>query len=179
MVGQNANRSAGVRVSAIVPTWNEEALLPTLLGSLTMDTNISEVVITDNASTDDTVLVANSWGCSVVAGGLPAFGKNAGARHATGDILLFVDADVVVTRALTDYIYEAFTSVQTNALYFPLNPISDRLSIRLCYLISNRFAKTSYRLGRPMGPAPVLAVRSDIFADCDGFDENSPRRRGS
>ncbi len=51
----------------------------------------------DADSRDATRSIAASRGCRVVPGGRIAQGRNAGARVAQGDYLLFLDADVTIT----------------------------------------------------------------------------------
>jgi glycosyl transferase family 2 len=91
-------------VSVIVPARNEEAGLGACLESLmSQDDANFEVLVVDDGSTDRTRQIALSFpGVQVIdAGWLPAgwTGKNnaltAGARHASGEWLLFTDADTV------------------------------------------------------------------------------------
>jgi hypothetical protein len=91
-------------VSVIVPARNEEACLGVCLQSLVEQTGVDfEIIVVDDGSTDSTRGIAESFaGVRVVnAGPLPAgwSGKNnaltAGVRHATGEWLLFTDADTV------------------------------------------------------------------------------------
>jgi chlorobactene glucosyltransferase len=95
------------RVSIIVPARNEEANLPTLLRSLlAQDYPDFEVLVVDDASTDATGRIAEDFArqsdgrLRMIAGTGPApgwTGKNyachTGAQAATGDWLLFTDAD--------------------------------------------------------------------------------------
>jgi len=54
-----------------------------------------EIIVADAGSTDRTAEIAREAGCTVVPGGMPAVGRNAGAAASTGDIIVFLDADVV------------------------------------------------------------------------------------
>ncbi len=91
-------------MSVIVPARNEEACLGACLESLAGQTGVSsEVILVDDASTDRTREIAQSFAAvRVVDAGLPTLGwtgKNnamaAGASLAGGEWLLFTDADTV------------------------------------------------------------------------------------
>ncbi|WP_157860680.1 glycosyltransferase [Bacillus sp. LL01] len=92
------------KVSVIIPARNEEGNLPALLKSLqAYRGKVKEIIVVDDHSTDDTVRVARSLGASVIKlEALPVgwFGKSFGcwngALKATGNILLFLDADTIV-----------------------------------------------------------------------------------
>jgi 4,4'-diaponeurosporenoate glycosyltransferase len=89
------------RVSVVVPARNEAVRLPGLLAALATQTRpADEVLVVDDDSHDDTAAVAAAGGADVVpAPPLPDgwTGKTwacwAGARHAGGDVLVFLDAD--------------------------------------------------------------------------------------
>lgn len=87
-------------VSAIVPAYNSARDLRECLAALLASrVPPSEVVVVDDASTDDTASVAAAMGARVVrltANAGPAGARNRGAAAARGDVLFFVDADVVV-----------------------------------------------------------------------------------
>jgi len=81
-------------LSIVIPTKNEEVLLPKLLESIREQTfKDYEVIVADNHSSDRTREIAKAFGAKIVDGGLPGPGRNAGAVAAQGDILLFLDAD--------------------------------------------------------------------------------------
>ncbi|MBI5350419.1 MAG: glycosyltransferase, partial [Chloroflexi bacterium] len=96
------------RLSVIIPALNEAATLPQLLHALNHQTRKpDEIIVADAGSKDDTRQIACDHGASVVDGGLPAVGRNAGAAAATGDIFLFLDSDVLprptfIARALKE-----------------------------------------------------------------------------
>jgi len=81
-------------LSIVIPTKNEEKLLPVLLESIKKQTfKDYEVIVADNKSQDRTLEIAREYGCRVVRGGLPGKARNAGAKFAKGNIILFLDAD--------------------------------------------------------------------------------------
>jgi glycosyltransferase involved in cell wall biosynthesis len=85
-----------------VPAYNEERLLGRTLASIhTAAREVAlpyEVIVVDDGSTDGTVPVAEAHGARVVRVEFRQIARtrNAGARAATGSMLIFVDADTVV-----------------------------------------------------------------------------------
>jgi cellulose synthase/poly-beta-1,6-N-acetylglucosamine synthase-like glycosyltransferase len=86
-----------VKLSAIICAYNEERMLPAAIHSLFAQTRVpDEIIVVNNASTDDT---------RAVAAGIPGVrvidepdkglvkARAAGYRAATGDVLLYIDAD--------------------------------------------------------------------------------------
>lgn len=90
-------------VSFIVPAHNEEALLGCTLDALNACARSlvqeSEILVVDDASTDRTASIAKEHGARVIAvrHRQIAAVRNAGALEARGEMLVFVDADTVVT----------------------------------------------------------------------------------
>jgi glycosyltransferase involved in cell wall biosynthesis len=89
-------------ISLIIPAYNEANYLPQLLDTVdearrcyTSGFHAIEVIVADNASTDETANVARSRGARVVHVEKRAIAaaRNGGARIAQSDILAFVDAD--------------------------------------------------------------------------------------
>ena len=89
-------------ISFIVPAYNEERLLGATLLALHAAARSTgepyEVIVADDGSTDRTAAVAEGSGARVVqiARRQIAAVRNAGARAALGDRLVFVDADTIV-----------------------------------------------------------------------------------
>ena len=87
-------------VSIIIPARNEERNLPKLLGSLQSRPPGTQILVVDDASTDDTPIVARTLGAHVISAPPLAPGWTGktwacsqGAHAAKTDLLLFVDAD--------------------------------------------------------------------------------------
>ena len=98
-----------MKVSIVIPAYNEERLLPESLASIRDATHAfdeagwaTELIVCDNNSTDRTAEVAAAAGARVVFEPVNQIGRarNTGASRATGDWLLFVDADSFPTREL-------------------------------------------------------------------------------
>ena len=88
-----------VRLSVVIPAYNEEAYLPATLASLRRQEVPGgfEVLVVDNASTDETANVAARLGARVVreeAAGVCA-ARQRGTEEARGDIVVSTDADTV------------------------------------------------------------------------------------
>ena len=105
------------RVSFIMPTLNAEALLDNVLSSITRQTyprDRYEIILADAHSTDRTREIAEKYGAIVLddAGKNMEEGKRLALQHATGDYIVFVDADNELTHP--DYIELAVTALAAN-----------------------------------------------------------------
>ena len=90
--------------SFIIPAYNEEKFLKKTVESLRESIagakiiSSGEIIVVDNCSTDRTAEIAKDIGVNLVNEPVRqiARARNAGARHAKGDILFFVDADTSI-----------------------------------------------------------------------------------
>lgn len=90
-------------MSIVVPTYNEAHHLPNLMESLQQTIGRDcDLIVIDNGSTDNTAEIARSFGCRLIQLSektFPSIARNAGVRSSDSDILVFLDADIVVTPA--------------------------------------------------------------------------------
>jgi glycosyltransferase involved in cell wall biosynthesis len=100
-----------MRISVIVPAFNEERLLGESLRQVQAAMTAfarrrwdTELIVCDNNSTDTTAQVARAAGATVIFEPVNqiARARNRGAEAATGDWLIFVDADTHPSAALFD-----------------------------------------------------------------------------
>ncbi len=91
---------AKLNISIVIPVYNGGISFRSCLSSLTEAvTSSTEIIVVADGDTDGSRLVAKEFGVKVVkipvCGG-PGKARNIGARAAKGDIIFFVDADVIV-----------------------------------------------------------------------------------
>lgn len=108
-----------MRISIVLPAFNEEKLIGVTLQTVHAAREAfaelgweSEVIVCDNNSTDRTADLARAAGAKVVFEPVNqiARARNAGAAAATGDWLIFVDADSHVNRDLFADVAEVIRS---------------------------------------------------------------------
>ena len=97
-------------ISVIVPVYNEERYIGETLSNLNSAKDCllertgitTEIIVVDNGSTDSTVSIAQSSGAKVIKESQRniARARNVGANAAGGDLLVFIDADVIVPEIL-------------------------------------------------------------------------------
>lgn len=99
--------TTGPLTSIIIPAYNEEEYLPTLLTTLQNQTyeNI-EVIVVDDMSEDRTAEVAREYGAVVVIKNDQvcniAKSRNMGAAAASGEYLIFMDADGAIEHIMIE-----------------------------------------------------------------------------
>lgn len=100
---------ATMQLSVIIPAFNEARLIEHTLQSVAASVAAnaapgftSEVIVVDNNSTDNTAELAGQAGAKVVFEPINQIGRarNAGAAQATGEWLLFLDADSLLSPGL-------------------------------------------------------------------------------
>ena len=103
-----------MKISLVVPAFNEEKLLGATLTAIHEATAglDAELIVCDNNSTDRTAEIARQGGAKVVFEPINQISRarNAGAAAASGDWLVFVDADSLPDRALFADLAEAIAS---------------------------------------------------------------------
>ena len=101
-------------VSVVIPVRNDPHNLMACLSALRASKRTRhEVVVVDDASTDNTADVARDYGVRVIRMPCnvgPAVARNYGCKEARGDIVVFLDADVCATPDTLDQFVHTFES---------------------------------------------------------------------
>lgn len=158
-------------LSIIIPTLNEEKYLPLLLDSIKkQDFGISEIIVADANSTDRTVEIAKSYGCKVIKGGRPAKGRNEGAKKAKGDLLLFLDADVILSAGFLKKFLEKFQKEKVDLATTGLSAIGKRKIYKIGSHVWNFYFDKNQRF-LPCAGGYCILVRKETHERLGGFDE--------
>lgn len=159
-------------LSLIIPTYNEEEYLPVLLESIKQqDFSDYEIIVADADSKDNTVKIAEEYGCIVVEGGMPAVGRNNGAKVAKGDYLLFLDSDLKLTEDyLAKVIYE-FKMERLGIAITQMKPLSKKTEDKLLHDLANLFMISVEKI-KPHGAGCYgIIAKRELHECCGGFNE--------
>jgi uncharacterized protein (TIGR00661 family) len=161
-----------MKISIIIPTYNEEDYLPYLLESIKrQDFTDYEVIIADANSTDRTREIAKTYGAKIVDGGMPAEGRNKGAEAAQGEFLLFLDADVIMTRGYLESAIQEFVEEGLGIAISQIYPMSDDMFDIVSHDFANFFMKYVETL-KPHGAGCYgILTRKKLHEAIGGFDE--------
>jgi rSAM/selenodomain-associated transferase 2 len=154
-------------ISVIIATLNEEVNLPVTLRQLADHPDV-ELIVVDGGSVDRTVEPAQRF-TPYVFRTLPGRAQqmNLGARHATGDILLFLHADTFLLPGALDEIQRRIIGDGAVGGAFDLHIDSRR---RLCKVVAHVASRRSRWLGLPHGNQGIFVWRQ-VFEALGGFPE--------
>ncbi|HEV2092646.1 MAG TPA: TIGR04283 family arsenosugar biosynthesis glycosyltransferase [Rubrobacter sp.] len=147
----------------IIPTLNEEDALGRLLDRLRLARDVHEVVVSDGGSSDGTDGLVRPPHRLVRSE--PGRGQQlrTGAEAATGDVLLFLHADVLPPADVAAQISGALSSGRVGGNFRLRYPDGGPLGRWL-----ERLAPLYRRLPRYYGDSGIF-VRRDVYAACGGF----------
>lgn len=165
------------RLSVIVPAHNEEKRLAATLENLTRLEYPGEkpqIIAALNGCTDGSRAIADSVpGVAVIEdprSGM-SFGKNLGARGATGDVFVFVDADTLLPPPALRLLAEAVAGKTRYIGTVAGAPDKGGGVVRACFLLANRATKRK----QAHAPGGVMIMDPATFRSAGGFDEQLPQ----
>jgi glycosyltransferase involved in cell wall biosynthesis len=160
------------KLSVIIPTLNEERHVGSLLLDVAEQTREpDEVLVVDASSTDATVSVVRRFPFARLLDGEPpvARGRNLGGLSASGDVLIFLDADVRLPQTFFEGFLEEFERRRLG-LACPLYvPYRSTPVIEGFHSFFNALLKASQGV-LPSGAGHCIAVGGDVFRGSRGFD---------
>lgn len=167
-------------LTIVIPCKNEEKYIARTLYAIMTQKGIGEtkIIIADAGSTDKTIDIINKLkdkfelNLDIVIGGLPAVGRNLGAKLAETPYILFLDADVTFTkpnaikkalRALTSHQYDM---VSTTPVYFGERDLRASFMFWINKWITRVMSYTS-----PFAIGGFTMVYKGLFNKLGGYNE--------
>jgi glycosyltransferase involved in cell wall biosynthesis len=166
-------------ISVVIPVRNGSRTILECIEALKASGPWDELIVVDDASDDDSTKIAEGAGARVVRCGSrtgPAGARNRGAAEASSDVILFVDADVVVPRGTGERLRAAFAdpaiaAVQT--VYTARCPAKNLVSRYQNFYYYYAFARI--REERIAAFATwCAAIRREVFMSAGGFNDRIP-----
>jgi glycosyltransferase involved in cell wall biosynthesis len=170
------------QLTIVIPTYNEEKYIAQTLYAIASQSGTYKVkiIIADAKSTDNTRLVASTNGfelgldLEIIDGGLPAVGRNAGAKLATTPYILFLDADVtfshrqVIIQAIDELAFMDYQMIGTTPVY------KGEFDIRASIMFGlNKYVTWFLSKTEPFAIGGFTMVNRQIFNSLGGYDEKA------
>ena len=169
-------------VSVIIPVYNDPDGIQTTLHSLvTHSSHQYEIIPVDNNSTDITGEVISDFAdkypnlirpCKEDDIQSSYAARNTGIKYASGDVILFLDADMWVPKT---WIKDIVTIIESNSYDYLGSNVdivtSDQPNIWERYEQAFSFPVETYLKNKHFAPTCALAVRREVFEEVGLFDE--------
>jgi glycosyltransferase involved in cell wall biosynthesis len=170
-----------MKISVVVPVWNEARAITALLDGLLAQTRPpDEIVVADNGSTDSTPAIVeryvkNRRPVRLVRGGrgLPGRGRNRGVAAARHDWIAFIDAGTLPEPDWLDQLAaQAEQNPHAEAIYGAFRPVTDTLFTEcaaMAYLTPPQ--EIDGVLARTRSTASLM-LRRELWKKAGGFPEH-------
>ena len=156
-------------LSVIIPTLNEELALPETLASLFRQSSGEQIIVVDGGSTDGTEKICAQHPCITFISSEKgrATQLNAGARIATGDILLFLHADTLLPDNALNTIKRVINQegLEAGGFMHSFGNTDWRLKF-ISFLDNRRCLKTRIIYGDQ-----AMFIKRELFERLNGFPE--------
>jgi glycosyltransferase involved in cell wall biosynthesis len=165
-------------VSIIIPVYNAEKTVGDCLKSVfTSEYKNFEVVLVDDNSTDDSLSIATPYHCKVVrmkenVG--PAGARNRGAEASRGEILFFLDSDIIIERNTIEQTVRSFQGrLNISALFcsYQKNTVSSNFYSEYKNFVHHYTHQNSLEDAATFCGG-FGAIKREPFFKFGGFDEN-------
>ncbi|MBI4361008.1 glycosyltransferase [Candidatus Micrarchaeota archaeon] len=168
-----------MKLSVIIPTLNEaQGIAATLKHLRKVTPKNAELIVADGHSTDATRAIAKKYANVVRERGKDwknasiAAGRNAGAKKANGDVLLFCDAD---TKPQKEFVEEALEILDMQpdvvSVGCEIRPSVTDWNTQLFFTLLNAIVRVSTAFGKPVIAGNCVFYRAKTLWKVHGFDE--------
>jgi glycosyltransferase involved in cell wall biosynthesis len=161
-----------MKYSFIIPTKNEEKYVKGCIDSIKNQNITAEIIVVDGYSKDNTVSEAKNKGVRVLYESKkgPSAARNKGAKAATGDVLIFTDADVRFPPNFLEILENR--NMPKGGCMFNLKFWDSGIIDNFAFTILNITIRLMSKFGATITNGSCLAFRKDIFEKVGGFKES-------
>ncbi len=168
-------------ISCIVPVYNGGKNWTRVLDALAaLHPASGEIIIVDDGSDDDSHNLALARGFQVLSTTKPRSGpavaRNLGAAHAQGDVLFFIDADVLVYTDAVARVTNALCDAKVSAIFGTYDDAPDDPSFVSQYKnLLHHYVHQTSNVQAASFWAGCGAIRREVFRQLDGFSTTYTR----
>jgi len=167
-----------MKISIIIPVYNSSITLNECLKSIFDSTykNYEVIVVSDN-SKDNSVDIAKKYQTKIIElteNKGPAVARNIGAESSKGEILLFLDSDVIIKKDSLDLIIDKFEEKEINAIQgiYSHEPNYKYLATQFYQSYLSYYVWPENKKYASTLVTACFAIRKMIFDNLNGFDVN-------
>jgi glycosyltransferase involved in cell wall biosynthesis len=162
-----------MKISVIIPAYNEEQCLPKTLEHIGRALSVaacpSEIIVVDNDSRDKTKQITEAFGAKVFAEKEHNISKvrNTGAANSRGDVLIFIDADTLVPETLFKKIIAVMEDEKCLGGAAAVEYEDFERKLMKFYLLGWKFWGTVFN----MKQGAAQFCRKFVFEELEGYDQ--------
>lgn len=160
-------------ISIIISAYNEEKYIWACLESILQNAGpeVLEIIVIDNASTDKTKIIAQSYGIKVIQEDKQgvSFARQRWFQESSGDIIAFLDADTRMPKGWTMKVSTFFLEERVSFVSWPYFYYDLRLYENVIFYISPLSYLCTFIIW-PIGVGGNMAIRRSTLVQVGGFD---------
>jgi len=172
-----------VKASVIIPAYNaEKTVRECIQGVLNQTQKDFELIVVDDGSTDNTPKIVESFKKAKLLkqqNGGPAKARNAGAKMAKGDVLVFTDSDCVAEKNWLEGMLKPFSDKSVVGVQGAYKTKQQSAVARFVqYEIEERYDRMKRSSKLDWVGSYSAAYQKKMFLEAGGFDESFPVASG-
>ncbi|MEP6925457.1 MAG: TIGR04283 family arsenosugar biosynthesis glycosyltransferase [Pyrinomonadaceae bacterium] len=159
-----------MKLSVIVPTLNEEVSLAATLEIVKMLKSVSEIIVVDGGSEDNTIEIASSFGATIInAKRGRGLQLDTGARAATGDVFWFLHADTLPPANASEQIIAALKDERVIGGNFGIRFNGEKIAAKILTSLYPQLRLLDLCYGDS-----AFFARREAYQKCGGFSADLP-----
>lgn len=158
-----------MKISVIIPTYNEENYLARCIESVRAQNYPAEIIVSDGGSEDSTLAIAQNFSATLIAIGEKNLGKqlNTAAVIAKGEVILFLHADSLLTTGIFKQIVLCLKQAEYIGGAFKMKLSGEQIFYRILEAGGDLYCRLTNTYFGDRG----IFIRTSAFRQMGGFKE--------